>query len=463
MISNPIVDADGNKSAAVPRPAFFLLPLLGLYLAVVFVASTNAFEGDEGGYVENASRIVHWQAASAQDHHLWWGPGYSLVLIPFVALHLPWIAAKCLNAGFLFAAILYFYGLMRRYMAAGVAFIPALALGLYPPFLREVHHLFTESLVFLLICGFMFHFCALFTRASHFRLHLIAASMFLGYLALTKVFFGYVIVTSIVLSFGAYLWRRTPALRTTFLVFLLGLLFCVPFLTYTRAITGRNFYWGTSGGMSLYWLSSPYPGELGSWFSVKQVDERDELAPHRDFFARLEGLSDIERDDAFKKQALYNISHYPGKFARNCAANVGRLLFSYPFSFGSDRLSTFFYLAPNMFVVVLFLLSLVPAAVRPRAVPFELWVLLVFALVAFSGSTLLSAYDRQFRPLVPILCAFSAFVYFRLLKIDFRMGDQVPAMRTDSAVFESHLYAANGNGNFIAEEVKGVVSHAANQ
>jgi hypothetical protein len=463
MISNTIIPLGGNKSPIVLRPVLLLLPLLCLYLAVVFISSTNTFEGDEGGYVENATRMLHRQAASGQDHHLWWGPGYSLVLVPFLALHLPWIAAKCLNAGFLFGAILYFYALMRRYLAAGVALIPAFALGLYPPFIREVHHLFTESVVFFLICGFMFHFCALYTRAPHFRLHLVAASVFLGYLALTKVFFGYVIVTCLVLSLGSLLWRRTPALRGTFLVFLLALLCCVPFLIYSRLITGRNFYWGTSGGMSLYWLSSPNPGELGSWFSVKQVYEREDLAPHREFFAKLEGLSDIERDDAFKKQALYNIAHYPGKFATNWAANVGRLLFSYPFSFGSDRLSTYFYMAPNMFVVVLFFLSLFPAALRPKAIPFELWMLLIFALITFGGSTLLSAYDRQFRPLVPILCAFSSYVYFRVLKIDFRVDNLVLTTRRASAVFSDNAYIADGNGNFVVEEVKGVVSHAANQ
>jgi Methyltransferase domain len=165
-----------------------------------------------------------------------------------------------------------------------------------------------------------------------------------------------------------------------------------------------------------------YPSELGSWFSVTDVKEKPELAPHREFFANLERLSDVEQDDALKKQAVYNITHHPAKFAVNWAANVGRLLFSYPFSLGSDRLTTYFYMAPNIFVVVLLLLSLFPAALRPRAIPFEMWALLIFALTAFGGSTLLSAYDRQFRPLVPILCAWMAFVYVRVLRIDLR-GD----------------------------------------
>src|SRR5258707_13422562 len=116
-----------------------------------------------------------------------------------------------------------------------------------------------------------------------------------------------------------------------------------------------------------------------------------------------------------------------------------------------------------MCVVVLFLLSLFQSALRPKCIPLELWVLLIFALITFSGSTLLSAYDLQFRPLVLILCAFSSYVYFRVLKIDFRVDNAVLTTQRASAVFSDNGYIANGNGNFVVEDVKGVVSHAANQ
>jgi hypothetical protein len=418
MSLSSIISRSEKENANVLRHVSVLLPLLALYLAFAVLASSSTFEGDEGGYVENASRMVHGSAGLSQDFRLWWGPGYSLVLVPFIVFRLPWIAARCLNAGFLFGAIIYFYLLMRQYVTGNAALGAALALGLYPPFMREVHHLLSENLAFLLICGFMFHFCELYNNPRHFRLNMAAASLYLAYLALTKVLFGYVIATFLVLLLGLLLCRRTATLQNAFLVFLLALVCCVPYLWYTHSLTGRVFYWGTSGGSTLYWMSTPNPTELGSWFSVKEVNERPELASHREFFAKLERLSDVQRDDALKKQALYNISHYPAKYARNWAANVGRLLFSYPFSFGSDRLTTYFYMAPNMFVVVLFLLTLFPAALRPRTIPFEMWVLLIFALTAFGGSTLLSAYDRQFRPLVPILCAWMVFVYFRVLQID---------------------------------------------
>jgi len=330
----------------------FFLPLLGLYLTVALVASSPTFVGDESGYIENATLMLRpvspqdlrlwWgpagPAVSPQDIRLWWGPGYPLVLIPFIVFRLPWIAAKCVNAIFLFGAIIYVYGLTRRYLARNTALLTTLSLGLYPPFLREVHHLVSENLVFLLVCGFMFHFCAVYNSPRLRRLHLAVASLYLAYLALTKVFFGYVIAVAAILCLGALLWRRAPELRSALAIFLVALIWCVPYLWYTHSLTGRIFYWGTSGGLSLYCMSTPYPNELGSWFSAQDVKENPELAPHREFFAKLEGLSDVEHDDALKKQAIYNIIHHPAKYAQNWVANVGRLLFSYPHSFTPQRL-----------------------------------------------------------------------------------------------------------------------------
>jgi hypothetical protein len=458
MFLRTIMSHSEKQGANVLRHISILIPLLGLYLAVSVFGSSSTFEGDEGGYVASAIRMFHGPAKllaqaqeeeqaqdlSQQDLRLWWGPGYSLFLGPLIILRLPWIVMRCFNAGLLFGGIVYFYALLRRYLPANAALVSAFALGLYPPFLRDEPKLVSESMTILLVCGFMFHFCALYNNPKRYRFHLAAASIYLAYLSLTKVFYGYVVVTMLALEFILLLWRQTYRMRNAFLVFLLALIFCTPYLWYTHSLTGRTFYWGTSGGMSLYWMSTPNPNELGSWFSVKQVKQEPELAPHREFFAKLEGLSDVERDDAFKKQAIYNITHHPAKYAKNWAANVGRLLFSYPFSFGSDRLTTYFYMLPNMFVVVLFLLSLFSAGLRPKAIPFEMWALLIFALIAFGGSTFVSAYDRQFRPLVPITCAWTAFLYFRVLQINFRDETRPLSLHT--------------NG----DEGRGVLSNAAN-
>ena len=411
---------------SVPRQYVFLLALLVVYASIVVLASSPVFDGgDEGGYVAYAMRIAGVHETSqdlrlwwgAQDLRYWWGPGYPLILAPFAFFGWPWLAAKLLNALFLAGAMAYAGAVVYRYTSGSVVM---LSMGLYPPMMRSLPSLNPESLTVLLVCGFMFHFCALFQSTRRFRLHLLAASICLAYLALAKIFFGYVIATILIFLLVLRLWQRTPAVGTALKVFLLGLLWCVPYLAYMYSATGKVFYWGTSGGMSLYWMSTPYPGEYGSWYSGDQVRERPELAPHREFFATLERLSDVQRDDAFKRKAIDNLAHHPKEYARNWAANVGRMLFSYPFSFAAQSLSTYFYLAPNIFIVALFLGSLIPAVLRPQAVPFELWFLLAFALIALAGSTLVSGYDRQFRPLVPILCVWVTFVFVRVLRIELR-------------------------------------------
>jgi hypothetical protein len=275
----------------------------------------------------------------------------------------------------------------------------------------------------------VFHFCKLFRGTEKKTFHLVVASLYLAFLALTKIFFGYVILAGLVLSLLLFVWRRQDPQKKTALFYGLALIWCIPYLLVTYSWTGKVFYWATSGGMSLYWMASPYAGELGSWFSDDDVQALPELAPHREFFAGLADLSEVERDGAIKKQALENIIHHPLGYLRNWIANVGRLLFSYPYSYTPQKLSTYFYLLPNMFLVVFLLLSVYPAFLRRRAIPYEIYALLLFTSIALGGTSLLCAYDRQFRPLVPILLLWLAFVSVRILRIELRDAGIGPSLR----------------------------------
>lgn len=397
-----------------------LLPLLLLYILVVFIFSSNSFQGDETDYVASAHRLAQGHYSTQENIQLWHGPGYPFVLLPFVLLNSSWFMAKILNAIFLFSAVFYFYQTLRLYLQQDYALVFSYILGLYPPFLREVYFLLTESLVFFLVCGFMFHFCKVQKEDKNFQPQLVLAAIYLGYLALTKIFFGYVIVIGLLIFVGLYLWRRLVKLKKTALIYLFALIICLPYLLYTYSLTGRVFYWGTSGGMSLYWMSTPYKDEWGSWFSAVSVQEYPELAQHRQFFNRIASLSKIEQDDAFKEQAIHNIVRYPAKYFINWLANIGRLLFSYPFSYGQHSLSTYFYILPNMFIVVMLIQSVYPAFMRWKSIPYEIYILLLFSFITFGGTSLLSAYDRQFRPLIPIILLWISFVYVCILEIKIR-------------------------------------------
>ena len=135
----------------------------------------------------------------------------------------------------------------------------------------------------------------------------------------------------------------------------------------------------------MYWMSSPYENELGSAFHSNSVQKEPYLAPHKDFFDKISDLSEAEKDIEFKKQAVINITQYPGRYILNWTANIGRLLFSYPFSYTQQKLTTYFFLLPNMFLVVLFILSTYPAFKRWDSIPLEIFTLLLFGLISFGG------------------------------------------------------------------------------
>lgn len=402
------------------RATLAFLPLLLFYIVLVIKFSSTTFEGDEGGYVAMARTLSLGNSAANSHRTLWWGPGYPLVLVPFVLLNAPLLVAKLLNAFFLFGSVLYLYKTLTLWLSENHAIIAGLVIGLYPPLWAQVFLLLTESLVILLVSGFVFHFCRSFRQQRSQRRHLLLASLFLAYLALTKVFFGNVILVGL-LSFSImFLWKRKQEFGRTATIYLLALVWCVPYLVYTHSVTNKVLYWGTSGGMSLYWMSTPYDNESGDWHSIEEVREDPRLAPHRAFFDRIAGLSEVQRDSEFTKQAAFNIIHYPMKYFVNWLANIGRLVFNYPHTLRPQSLTTYGYIIPDMFIVVLSIMGIYPTILRRNSIPYEIVALLYFCVITLGGTSLLSAYNRQFLPCVPIILLWLAFLYVRVLKIEVR-------------------------------------------
>ncbi len=402
------------------RDKIKLSSLLFLYLFIILAASNNVLWSDENQYVMFAKNLTHGYYASEGDIFLWNGPGYPLILAPFILLNLPWLTAKLLNALFLFMAILYFYYTLCFYMRERTAMCFSYLLGIYPPFFRYIHVLYTETLSIFLICGFLFHFCKLQRNNKYSKTHLFISSGYLAYLALTKVIFGYVICAGIVLFFSFYIWKKKDTLKKTLFVYLIAFFLCLPYLIYTYSLTNRIFYWGNSGGLSLYWMSTPVKDELGDWLAWGSRDWQTEeqlLEGHKEFFNELKKYPPIQKDDKLKEQAMQNIIHNPGKYIKNWLANIGRLVFSYPYSYAPQKLSTYFYIIPNMFVAVFCILCIYPTYLGRRYVPFEIYALLLFVLISFAGISLLSAYNRMFTPLVPVFALWIFYTLKNLLEI----------------------------------------------
>ena len=385
------------------------LPLLFLYIFIVLIAHTKTFQGDEGRYVMFATNLSNGYYSPLDKVYLWNGPGYPIVLLPFVLLKLPWLAAKLLNPLFLFMAILYFYSTLRLYMMDRPALFISYLLGLYPPLYRYIHWLLTEQLAVFLVCGFLFHFCKLYQINKSSRSHKLLASLYLGYLALTKVFFGYVILSGMLMYLGLYLWQKRTIFKKTLLVYVFALICCMPYLLYTYSLTGKVYYWGNSGGIALYLMSTSYEGGYGDW---------NVLHKHgHDIYKGINKSSPVEIDEEFKKQAINNIIKNPANYFKNWLANIGRYLFNYPLSYETQKLSSYFYFIPSMFLIVASVICIYPTYLGRKFIPFEIYALLVFGLISFAGSSFVFVLNRQFWPLVPVFVLWISFTLTRIVKI----------------------------------------------
>ena len=103
-------------------------------------------------------------------------------------------------------------------------------------------------------------------------------------LALTRVAYGWSTTLLVLCWLVSWLIRRSTTTRRLLVVHALALAFCLPWLAFTGAVTGRPFLWATSRSLSLYWMSSPNAADRGDWHCASDVFEREWLAPHRAFF-----------------------------------------------------------------------------------------------------------------------------------------------------------------------------------
>jgi hypothetical protein len=404
------------------RPTAGLLVALALaYLAIV-ASRAGELQGDEWRYVFYAENLLQGYYSPPETTFVWNGPGYPLFLAPFAALDLPWAAARYANVALMLGAVAYCRALVASF-APRWALASAAALGLYPPLLFFLHQLYSETLAAFLLLAFAFHLRLAVTRPS--TVHTVAAGCLLGALALTKILFGPVmLVWGGLLLVGVAVARSSRLVRAAVMV-AIALALCAPYLAYTRALTGRAMYWGSASGMSLYFMSSPHPGESGDWYHHDQVRRRPRLRAHH--LATLERIGRFdevpegaplgemhflctdEADAEFKRLAVENIRAHPAKYAANWAANVSRLFFDVPFSYGFWPRDPLVF-AANGPILALFVGALVLAWRRRIRPDLGLSLALVLVGGALAGNSLLSAVGRYSAPVMPVLALWAVSV-----------------------------------------------------
>jgi hypothetical protein len=154
----------------------------------------------------------------------------------------------------------------------------------------------------------------------------------LGYLIITKFIFAYVTIAVIALIIIAHITFRKFELDKYIKILTLGFLLTIPYLFYTYTLTGKLFYWSSMSGVGLYWLTTSYENEWGSWLGFS--DQSTDINPqHAVIKETIRGLSYIERNDIILNQAKENIRKNPEIYIKNVAVNTLRLFFGYPKSY----------------------------------------------------------------------------------------------------------------------------------
>ena len=369
-----------------------------------------------------AQNLLHGFYSPHNEVYLWNGPGYPLVLVPFLALGIPLIYATLLNAVFQYIAVVYLFKALQLFVGKKTAIIFSLFWACFYIAFKEMTWLYTECLANMLICIFLYYSAAIYFSVKNEPEKIIISGCLFGYLTLTKVVFGYVLLFLLIILLCAYLFRRTTSIKKSLMIMVIALVTNIPYLAYTWQLTGKVFYWANSGGMSLYWASTPFEEEFGDWNDdhfTAYCGYDENIACNAALFARnhqrdydsIYQYTGIARDDAFRKKAISNIKRYPLKYVKNCFANAGRLFFGIPFSYNYHRFQNVLRIPPGAIVLLMFLFSLLISLMNLNRLPF---VILFFAgiLIAYLGATLLvSITQRMLSVAVPLIVLWTAYIF----------------------------------------------------
>jgi 4-amino-4-deoxy-L-arabinose transferase-like glycosyltransferase len=419
------------------RELLALVPLLVLYLAAW--ASFPSHPDDEAMYVTLAERLTDGSYVTGKDDalldedpsspDLWFGPGLPALLAPLVALDAPVSVLRLTGPILLFGSVLLFYVLARGRWGPRVALVAAYCLGLYLPFLALLSNLHSEVLaVFLMVVG-MLGITRFLERGGPTWLALGAAA--LAGLALTRVAYGWALTMTLVVLLAVWALTRSRRAARAAAVLALALALCVPWLAYTYTKTDRLFVWGNSGSLSLYWMASPYEGDVGDWQQAHLVFTDPDLRQHRSFFEGLRGLTLAEQNTEIEREAVRNIVRHPTKYGENVVANVSRMLFNAPYSRTQQQTNDVFYALPNALLVGAVVLCLVVLP-RRRALPPETGIFVLLGAVAFTLHTLVAAYPRMLAPIVPLIVWLTvlALVESGLLGADVSLRTRAPTAKS---------------------------------
>ncbi len=412
------------------NPFLLFLPFLVLYIGIIIVFREKTMWGDEIRYDTFAHNILHGYYSPAPPFvNLINGPGYPLLIAPFFAVGLPYLAIVLLNALFYYLSVVFLFKALQKIAPFRYALVFSLFWACYYNSFQDIYRMLTEPFTCFLVSLLLFCTINVFDKkiSKSKRKYFFLSGILIGYLVLTKVAFGYVLLFMLA-GFGvlSVFNKHSQNYRRGFFILLIGFGITIPYLLYTYYLTGKMFYWSNAGGDSLYWMTTPYENEYGDWHGYPDstgYDMKDNHsiydslgAHHREDMKYIYSFKGIDRDDAFKRIAIRNIKSHPVKYIRNCISNLGRVLFNYPYSYKYQDDKNLIRLPLNGFLLVLSLFCLIPTFINWRKIDFGIRLLLFMVLLYLGESVLVSGFARVFTVIVPILIAWISYTLARSAK-----------------------------------------------
>ena len=435
----------------IRNPWFIFFPFLFFYSWYIVKNKWPSLYGDEIRYVDFAHNLIHgFYSPPAPYINLCSGPGYPIILLPLIALHIPVIYITLMNALYQYLAIVFLYKALNLIANNKIALLSGLLLAIYPNALSILPILYTEAFTCFLVSSFIYCIALNYTK-ENIKYSWIAA-LILGYLTLTKIIFGYVLIICLVIFLIFFLFKKNKSYYLKPVnILLIAFAVSTPYLAYTYHITGKAFYWGNSGGMSLYWMSTPYEHEYGDWkvpdLSNNQYPvlfksaETDTILKknHSKEIAFILGHNEIEQDELFKQKAIGNIKNYPFKFIKNYYYNFSRMLFNFPYSYSYQDGAIVSNIIIGSLILWASLAGMIVTWLNWRRIIFPVKFVLLITGVYLLLSGALSAYPRQLDVIVPVLLFWIGYLIANIKKADLKFS-------TKESLDEINLLELAGNG-----------------
>ena len=435
-----------RRIQTIKSPYILFLPFLILYVFLILIFSESEFVGDESRFImfaQNLTNGFYSPAPPATD--LGNSPGYPLILMPFVALNIPLIFIKLLNAVFYYFSIVFIFKALSQIVSYKFSIVFSFLWAIYPTFYEIMIYIFTDVFAVFLLSIFLLNTLKIFKNNFN-KKYIIYSGLTLGYLILTKPIFGYVLLCMVAGILLLLLFnRKNQNHHKSLAVLIIAFLINIPYLAYTYQLSGKMFYWSSFGGNNLYWMSSPFESEYGDWMGfpaesddIHRIEGSEKIinSNHQKDFDELLSNKEVQKaninsngyieynltkgfvqDDLFKQIAIKNIKSKPIKYIQNCISNIGRMIFNYPVSYVPQKPSTLSRLPINGILLVVTLFCLIPTLINWKSILYPIRFLLFFIIIYFGGSILGSADIRMFLLVVPVLLFWIAYILSKSIQV----------------------------------------------